>query len=273
MHPIGNLRQGENVFTSDWDLCVILDACRYDLLLEVAGKYSFLSDPTSKISVDSKTDAWTRKTFSRADVSHLENTTYVTANPFSRQISEPANLHSIDHVWQYGWDNDNGTVLSRIVTDRAISASRNGSQDSLLVHYLQPHIPFVPWEENTPLGRGNFGLDGRGTKDTWLRLRDSELTAKEVWDGYRQNLRHVLDEVALLLNNVNAKSTVITFDHGNGLGEWGIFGYPIHTPFDRIRKVPWVETKAVDQGTYTPSQYDVEKTGSVTEKLREPEYV
>ena len=111
LHPIGNLRQGENIFTSDWDLCIVLDACRYDLLLEVAGEYSFLSDPTSKISVDSKTDAWTRKTFSRADVSHLENTTYVTANPFSRQISEPANLHSIDHVWQYGWDDDDGTVL------------------------------------------------------------------------------------------------------------------------------------------------------------------
>ena len=219
LHPVGNLRQGENIFTSDWDLCIILDACRYDLLLEVAGEYSFLSDPASKISVDSKTDAWTRKTFSRANVSHLENTTYVTANPFSRQISEPANLHSIDHVWQYGWDDDDGTVLPRIVTDRAISASRNGSQDSLLVHYLQPHVLFVPRKENTPLGRGNFGLDGRGTKDTWLRLRDSELTVKEVWDGYRQNLRYVLDEVALLLNNVDAEGTVITSDHGNGSGE------------------------------------------------------
>ena len=57
LHPVGNLRQGENIFTSDWDLCIVLDACRYDLLLEVAGEYSFLSDPTSKISVDSKTDA------------------------------------------------------------------------------------------------------------------------------------------------------------------------------------------------------------------------
>jgi len=105
------------------------------------------------------------------------------------------------------------------VTDRAISASRNESQDSLLAHYLQPHVTFVPWKENTPLGRGNFGLDGRGTKDTWLRLRDSELTVKEVWDGYRQNLRYVLDEVALLLNNVDAEGTVITFDHGDGSGE------------------------------------------------------
>ena len=179
------MRQGENVFTSDWDLCIILESCRYDLLPEVAGEYSFLSDPTSKISVDSKTDAWTQKTFSRAGVSHLENTTYVTANPFSRQISEPANLHSIDHVWQYGWDNDNGTVLSRIVTDRAISASRDGSQDSLLVHYLQPRVPLVSREENAPLGRGKFGLDGRGTKGAWLRLRDSELIVKEAWDGYR----------------------------------------------------------------------------------------
>ena len=44
-------------------------------------------------------------------------------------------------------------------------------------------------------------------------------------------------------------------------------------PFDRVRKEPWVETKAVDQGTHTPSRYDVGETGNVTEKLRELEYV
>lgn len=102
-----------------------------------------------------------------------------------------------------------------------------------------------------------------------MRLRDSELTVKEVWDGYRQNLGHALEEVALLLNNVDAESTVITSDHGNGIGEWEIFGHPIHMPFDCVRKVPWVETKAVDRVTHTPSRYSVEETGNVTEKLRE----
>ena len=40
-------------------------------------------------------------------------------------------------------------------------------------------------------------------------------------------------------------------------------------PFDCVRKVPWVETEAVDQGTHTPSRYDVEEMGNVTEKLCE----
>lgn len=98
LHPLGNIRQGENIFDSDWDVCIILDACRADLLEEVADEYSFLSESTRKVSVDSKTDAWVRKTFSQANSHSLGNVSYITANPFSQEISDESILQSIDHV-------------------------------------------------------------------------------------------------------------------------------------------------------------------------------
>jgi hypothetical protein len=273
LHPIGNFRSGENIFDTDWDLCLILDACRYDLMQEVTNEYSFLTDSTAAISVDSKTDAWTRKTFSRADERDLRDTAYVTANPFSREIPDESSLRSVDHVWEYGWDEQEGTVPARVVTDRAIATHRSENPNSLLVHYLQPHVPFVPWEQKTPLGRGNFGLDGDGVNDTWQRLRNSELSLSDVWDGYCENLRYVLDEVELLLENVDAERVVITSDHGNGVGEWGIYGHPIHMPFDCVRKVPWIATTADDQETRTPEEYQTVSETTTEEKLKALGYV
>ncbi|MFC7135343.1 hypothetical protein ACFQJ3_19670 [Salinibaculum sp. GCM10025337] len=273
LHPIGNLRRGENIFDTNWDLCLILDACRFDLLQEVSDEYSFLSNPDSKLSVDSKTDAWTRKTFSRADAHSLNDTAYVSANPFSQEIPDESQLDSIDHVWEYGWDQEGGTVPPRVITDRAIQKHRSDSPESLLVHYLQPHVPFIPWEQKTPLGRGNFGLNGDGANDTWQRFRNSELSLSEVWKGYRENLRYVLDEVKLLLENVDAERVVITSDHGNGVGEWGIYGHPIHMPFSCVRKVPWVTTTAEDRGTHMPQEYEAASETTTTEKLRALGYV
>lgn len=272
LHPIGNLRPGENIFSNDWDLCIILDACRFDLFEEIVSEYPSIPTPEHKISVDSKTDAWTRKTFSRADEQELRKTTYVTANPFSREIPDESQL-SVDHVWKYGWDDREGTVLPRVITDRAIATHRSKRPKSLLVHYLQPHVPFVPWVKKTPLGRGNFGLDGDGVNDTWEQLRNSELSLTEVWEGYGENLRYVLDEVELLLKNVDAECVVITSDHGNGVGEWGIYGHPIHMPFSCVRKVPWATTTAEDRKTHNPSVYEPISKTTTKDKLTSLGYV
>lgn len=275
LHPFGNLRTGENIFDTDWDVCIILDACRYDLFIESVDKYHFIDDPVSKISVDSKTDAWTRKTFSRANASDLRGVYYISANPFSREIPEPSQLEKVDHVWEYAWNENNGTVLPRAVTNRAISTFRDQKPKRLLVHYIQPHVPFIPWKDKTPIGRGNFGLDGEGTKHTWKKLESSELSVSEVWKGYKQNLRYVLDEIELLLDNIEGDNVVITSDHGNGIGEWGVYGHPIHIPFNSVRKVPWVVTEAKDNKTHNPDQYDVDTAdkGNIQQKLQDLGYV
>ncbi len=273
LHPLGNIRQGQNIFESNWDVCVILDACRADLLEEVADEYSFLSEPTRKVSVDSKTDAWVRKTFSQANTHCLNKVSYVTANPFSREIPDESTLQSINHVWKYGWDDELGTVPPRVVTDRAISAFRDRNPESMLIHYLQPHVPFIPWEQNTPLERGNFGLNESGVNDTWQRLRDSKISAADVWHGYRKNLRHVLDEINLLLNNIDANRVIITSDHGNGIGEWGIYGHPIHMPFNCVRVVPWVTTEANDHERHRPKDHQTQSEVDITEKLSALGYV
>jgi hypothetical protein len=54
------------------------------------------------------------------------------------------------------------------------------------------------------------------------------------------------------LENVDGR-VAITADHGNLLGEWGLYGHPLSTPVPALITVPWAETTGVDQETRTPA--------------------
>ena len=256
LHQIGDRQNGTNMFSRQWDICIVLDACRYDLIESVTSEYEFLSDLDSIWSVDSKTQAWLKKTVNRTKRKELAQTAYVTGNPFSDYVLNDNPFGKLDEVWRYAWDDDVGTVPPRPITDRAIKIGRSSEFDRLLVHYMQPHVPFLDWENQQPLKMGNFGAEEQAVEDTWGRLRAGEVEEDGVWSAYRRNLEIVLDDIEILLNNVNAPRTVITSDHGNGMGEWGIYGHPLHMPFEPLRKVPWTSTTAQDRQTHLPEEYE-----------------
>jgi chemotaxis signal transduction protein len=82
----------------------------------------------------------------------------------------------------------------------------------------------------------------------------------EIWEAYIENLRYVLDSVEILLENIDAGKVVITSDHGNAMGEWGVYEHPLGVPIDSVKNVPWYETTAIDNGTRTPASSEREYT-------------
>jgi hypothetical protein len=96
-----------------------------------------------------------------------------------------------------------------------------------------------------------------------------DLTRDEAWAGYLDHLRAGLDDVALLLENLDADRVAITADHGECFGEWGLYGHHLSTPVPELLRVPWVETTATDTGTYDPDiDFEhVDTETSVEEKL------
>jgi hypothetical protein len=157
------------------------------------------------------------------------------------------------------------------VTDRAIDAARRHDPDRTIVHYMQPHHPFVGESDlggqytPDPFGRDN---DGEGAARTvWDALRRGEVERAAVERAYRENLRYVLDEVAVLVENVDAERAVLTADHGNAIGEWGIYGHPIGFPHPSVRRVPWAETTATDERTRIPEVERGGEVGDVEERL------
>lgn len=277
---LGALRQGyrtfyrrdePSIFDRDWDLLVILDACRNDFIEGLEEEYDFLSSNRRFRSRGTTSEEWMRRNFTPEYTRQMTETAYVSANIFTDTYADPNRFLALDEVWRYAWNESRGTVLAESVTDRAISVYRERDPSRLLVHYMQPHAPSVP----RPVGEGMIA--DPHSPETWASaptlLRKGQLDRREVFDSYRENLRYVLDEVEVLLDNVDAELAVITADHGEAFGEWGVYDHTHHMPLDVLRTVPWYETDASDERTYEPSLEPSEESGDRSEKLRSLGYL
>ena len=272
---IGNI--GQSIYERNWDVLLILDACRVDLIEGVENEYSFLDTPGTHTSLGSMSKEWLEANFTTDFPNQIKQTAYVTGNPYSEAVAD-RNFRLLDEVWKYAWDDELGTIPPRPITDRAISVMRNHNPERLVVHYMQPHYPFI---EDPDLHPG-IDIDRFGNlpwDNVWEMLRNGEVDRNRVLSAYEQNLRLVLDDVSILLESIDADRVAISSDHGNALGEYGIYGHPEEVPLASIREVPWYETTATDTGQYEPTEYPDKETDSskpssqeVTERLRDLGY-
>lgn len=268
---------GTNVFSKEWDLLVILDCCRVDALKEVAPEYDFIEDVGSIRTVGGSTPEWTSRTFNPEYRDEIGRTGYVSGTAQLRAILEenmPANtsllgshlaytmlkyydtvdlsdLAYVDFALDYELPEDSieqhpkGKTPPRYVTDRGITAAREQNLDRLILHYMQPHGPYA----------ANATAEDRDLRKHEVRplryLRDTG-DMETVWEAYLDEIRFALDEVEIALNNIDAEKAVISADHGEAFGEYGIYGHTIGSLHPKVRTVPWAETSAADNGTYEP---------------------
>lgn len=241
------LRSGIDIFDQEWDNLVILDACRYDMFEEISSLEGTLTNVRSSGSC---TIEFLRKNVSNRQ---LHDVVYVTANPvyYRNRAELDAEFHDVINVWKEdGWDPEHRTVLPKTVTNYAEEAQDRYPNKRLLVHYLQPHYPFVP--SDTEFDKQNIHKNpGDRTEDEirfWFQLFQGDLQVDKsvIEEAYHANLRYVLEDVDRLIEILDGM-TVITADHGNMLGErafpvpireWG-HPYGVHTP--ELVKVPWLE--------------------------------
>jgi hypothetical protein len=270
---------GTNIYDREWDVLVLLDGCRVDLLSEMAPEYPYLLPVDSIRSVGSSSREWLAKTFVAAHADKVGRTVYVTANPYTEEILSPggatnnrspfnpanwsslnaAEFERVEEVWQDGWDDSLGTVPPRRVTDRAITVARNESPERLIVHYMQPHQPFVETvaDDQPDWTRGNC----------WRAIQRGDVSKNTVWAAYGRNLRLAMEEVSLLRQSIDAARLVVSSDHGNAFGEWGIYGHPNGSLHPAVKHVPWAVTNAADTGEYDPDVERESSEASVEERL------
>jgi hypothetical protein len=260
---------GTNVYERDWDILVILDTARVDAMRAVADEYAFIGVVDTLRSVGASSPEWVARTFTEEYADEIEATAYISANGNAETVLEtdapthdPGYLtHSLlsrfdyvdadrlgrlEKLWSYepvGEEGTHGHVQGatppRYVTDRGIDVCRNHDFDRTILHYHQPHNPYA----------ARAMAEDRGLHEWELHYRKNPEAA---WESYIDELRYVLDDVALLLENVDAERVVITSDHGEGFGEYGVYGHPIGSLHPKIRTVPWTVTSATDEGTYEP---------------------
>jgi hypothetical protein len=225
----------DDIFESDWDNLIILDACRHDLYEEVNGATD------SRISAASSTKGFLSNNFSKGD---FEDVVYVTANPHLEEgifekltgKSPESIFHTVFRTYNHSWDEEEGTVLPKPVVEDSLTAKKLFPDKKLIVHFMQPHIPFVGSELAQ---RKGFGIKGKdGGNDIWRKAEREDVSRKEIWSAYKANLELVMPYVEDLVSELEGNS-IVTSDHGNLVGDEGLYGHPIKEDLLPLRKVPW----------------------------------
>jgi len=260
---------GQNIYDSEWDALIILDACRVDALRAVAPEYSFFdqSDIAAVRSVGCTSTEWIANTFTNGYRDQIENTAYVSSNAWTERVLDYGTYPRRNHQSPFAsWDTVTLDTFSRVdvgmwedqdgdpygashpeeTTDRAITVSREIDPERLIVHYIPPHAPF----EINAIRENRERYDWE--KYPYDALKNGH-SRKEIWGAYIDNLRWSLDAIERLLSNLDAETVVITADHGEGFGEWGMYEHDVGLLSPQIRFVPWVETTAEDTETSRPN--------------------
>lgn len=261
-------RWGKNVFSEEWDVLLILDACRYDMYTELIGE-------TDRIwSVGSSSGEWMDHTFTDKYSKEIQKTAYVTGNPFSDDRAPDEKFGVLDEVWREKWDSEKGTIPPRPITDRVIDYHRSGSE-RVVGHYMQPHYPFIGGKEGG--GKMQWEVVGDNSHQGDLALWDQFLYGVrddlgKIRKAYYANLEYVWKEVEIVLSNVEGK-VVITADHGNALGELGGWGHRPGFLHPKMRWVPWDVRRANDEGTHEPNVTRTEVNTDREEQLKNLGYL
>jgi hypothetical protein len=286
---------GTNVYDREWDLLIVLDACRVDALRAVAPEYDFLD--TGAIegvwSVGSASAEWMSKTFTTDYRAEIGETAYLSANPYTtktfvdgryappkaapfgsvgREVVDASAFEGLRNLYSERRDERFGIVMPDELTDAAVYAGRHWGAERTIVHYMQPHTPYftAALEEGRDLSDAEY--------KPWSALRRGEIEYDTVREWYLDTLRAALDSVAVLLENVDAETVVITADHGEAFGEWNAHNHLTGFPHPAVKRVPWATTTAVDAGWYEPTPLaDAEdsdgRTELVDDQLRALGYV
>lgn len=222
------------------------------------------------------TPSWLRETWSS---SFFEDILYVSANPFvnSKGIEKNGfdgakHFGKILDVWEWGCEDSLGIALPEKVAKEARLARAQHPEKRLVVHFLQPHQPYVVELENenggeltlwekalekfrnrafkiANLGGGavgvisdkikqflsKFGVTGKRPVESFAQTHGDD----KLKHAYRENVRRALESTGKLIDRLPGK-IIITSDHGEFLGEGGFYGHHYDSEHSIQREVPWM---------------------------------
>jgi len=162
---------------SDWDYCLVLDSCRYDVFEDVYDEY-LTGSLEKRESVGSSTPEWAYRTFTDS-----HDIAYFSGNPFINSLGIPLSelkwgascdydwtatehISDVHDIWKEEWDDDLGTVPPEGLT-AAFDRHRGATEDAerTVLHYMQPHAPYLSRGQGGKLGQIKEGINRQAESD------------------------------------------------------------------------------------------------------------
>lgn len=244
---------------------LVFDTGRYDYMAPLL-RDAFEGEVRQTFSHARDTFEWASKTW----LGDYDDVTYITGMvPVSDEIPDfdaedfrlrydginPGDsIGQIVKLWETHWDSTVATVPPETVTDVALDYA---SADKLVVHYAQPHSPYI----GTPQLLGHSETTSAEPKQgrpndepIWERVRTGDVSDAYLRAAYLGNAVRAIEAVTPL---VQERDTVVaTADHGEALGEYGMYTHD-RSPHPKRRSVPWMEIDGLCEREYSEKEMDV----------------
>lgn len=224
--------------TRDEYMFIILDACRYDYLSDLVEERGYPLVVKEVHAGFPNTHSWVRGTWDvEYPITYVSPTPYVSNSPTDGPGGGPAydgskHFENVIESWRTDWDEGLGGISP---SSLARSADANLSP-KMIVHFKQPHMPHIG---HPPLI--NKHIESNNLTEIGMT---GEFSDSYIQRSYKGNLELVWDEGVCKLVPVENPDTadrkiVITADHGEALGEDGMYGHNNHSR--AVTHVPWIE--------------------------------
>lgn len=249
LNTLGRMRIGrpDDFMAEDWDILILLDACREDIYSELT---PYNSQVGTRVSPGSASHEFIKHTFLNRT---LHDTVYVTPNPYVSML-EGDEFHAV-HDCRDAWDEDLETVPPETMADRCREVASKYPNKRLILHFMQPHIPYLGQTARAIRNAFDFGgwnpdhHEGSETRvetrpSIWDLALEEKIEWAEVRTAYAETLDMALGAVSQLVTDLEGR-VVISADHGDLLGERLLpFGprewaHPEGFHVRPLRVVPW----------------------------------
>jgi len=263
----------DDLRTGDY-LLVVLDACRYDFFADAARRYL---RGRSRAAASAGYD--TAQYLSGCWADSYPDTTYVSgASPvaseetlevedhgrrrYGGEYTPSEHLGEIVDVWDRGRDPSAGTCPPEAVLSATLD--RLGER-RLVAHFFQPHAPYIGRAQGVAPSDDRDAVPTDSDLDVApirQRVREGDVSDDRLRGAYQSNLHRATACVCRLIAELRSRGdkrrVVVTSDHGEALGEYGVYSHP-HEPHPGIRLVPWMEVSGVsDLGRSLGEKVDAE---------------
>lgn len=191
---------------------------------------------------------------------------YISANPQTHVVGIENKFFETERLYNKKWDEEYKTVLPEDVVNKTLEIKKEYPDKRIISHFLQPHAPYIG-DKKIRNDQGEI----IEAKDMWdeIRFRNEKVSKKKLTKCYQKNLEMVLKSITKL-GKINEK-VVITSDHGELFGEYGLWEHPKNVHVPELIEVPWFEVEDINKDI-SDHNFDIgDKTGQNVESESEEE--
>ncbi len=226
--------QRELMADTDWRTMIVMDACRYDTLADIAP--GFMEPPECVDSQAHCTIRWYRRHWD----SDYKDTVLITAHPIIGCTFVKTTCHFAAKIWIE--KETPAESIDWILPENTLKCMpdiiKQYPDKKYLIHLVPPHLPFIGKSgivfQKQELGWGITGAAmykaamAYAKRNGWNKLREY----------YRENIQVSLAAIQKYLGVLKGP-IIITADHGELLGEDNRYGHQGKHP--QLQEVPWAQ--------------------------------